>query len=66
MTKRSRVIGATALAVIGVAVLAGGFNPTLNAAGIAERSFDLTRYLVWGGAAALVTSALLFISASAE
>ncbi|QQG49966.1 MAG: hypothetical protein HZB70_00010 [Candidatus Berkelbacteria bacterium] len=66
MNKRTRVISATALAVVGVAILAGGFNPSLNAAGIAESSFDLTKYLVWGGAGALGVSALLFISASAE
>lgn len=66
MTKRFRVVSGAALAVIGLSVLVGGFNPTLNAAGVAETGFDLGKYLVWGGVAALVASALLFLSASAE
>lgn len=69
MTKRFRIISASALAVAGIAVLAGGFLPgttTLNASGVAETGFDLTKYLIWGGVGALIISALLFISASAE
>lgn len=66
MTKRFRIMGAAALAVIGVSVLVGGFNPSLNAAGVGEAGVDLSKYLVWGGVAALVASALLFLSASAE
>lgn len=42
--------------------LIGGGN--LQAAGIAETGFDLSKLLVWGGAAVLVISAVLFISAS--
>lgn len=66
MTKRFRIMGAAALAVIGVSVVVGGFNPTLNASGVGEAGVDLSKYLVWGGVAALVASALLFLSASAE
>lgn len=69
MSKRLRIITATALGVLGLAVVIGGFTPgttTLNAAGINETGIDLAKYFVWGGVAALVASALLFISASAE
>jgi hypothetical protein len=66
MTKRFRIMGASALAVIGISILVGGFNPSLNAAGVADTGIDLGRYLVWGGVGALVVSALLFLSASAE
>lgn len=66
MTKRFRIMGGAALAVVGLSVLVGGFNPSLNAAGVGEAGIDLGRYLVWGGVAALVGSALLFLSASAE
>ncbi len=66
MTKRFRIMGGAALGVIGLSVLIGGFNPSLNAAGVTETGVDLGTYLVWGGVAALVASALLFLSASAE
>lgn len=38
----------------------------LKAAGVAEAGFDVSRLLIWGGVGALVISAFLFISASAE
>lgn len=66
MTKRLRVMTGAALAVIGISVLVGGFNPSLNAASVADTGVDLGKYLVWGGVTALVASALLFLSASAE
>jgi len=66
MTKRLRVMSATALAVLGLAVVVGGFNPSLDAAGVAQTGIDLTKYFIWGGVGALVASALLFLSASAE
>lgn len=68
MNPRSKVIGATALMVIGgglvVMSLVGGSE--LQASGVAETGFDLARLLIWGGVGALVISALMFISASAK
>ena len=51
-----------ALAVI--TSYAGGTD--LQAGGIEQLGFDVAKYLIWGGAGALLISALLFISASAE
>ncbi len=66
MTKRFRIMGGAALAVIGISVLVGGFNPSLSAAGVNESGLSLSRYFIWGGIGALVISALLFLSASAD
>jgi len=38
----------------------------LKAAGMAETGIDLGKIFIWGGASALIVSAFLFISASAE
>jgi len=60
---------AVAIAVIGLSTLTagiGGNDPTLNAVGAAETGIDVVKFLVWGGIAALIISAILFISASAE
>jgi hypothetical protein len=69
MTKRSRVIMAVAVGIIGLSSVVagvGGNDPSLNAVGAAETGVDIVKFLVWGGIAALVISAVLFISASAE
>lgn len=68
MGKRTRVVGATVFMLVGaLAVItsyAGGTD--LQAGGIEQLGFDVAKYLIWGGAGALLISALLFISASAE
>lgn len=69
MTKRSRVIMAVAVGIIGLSSVVagvGGNDPSLNAVGAAETGVDIVKFLVWGGIVALVISAVLFISASAE
>jgi len=68
MTRRGKVVGGGALVIIGGFLLAinalGGSD--LHAAGLQTTGYDITRLFIWGGASALVISALLFISASAE
>ena len=68
MGKRSRVISATALMVLGGFLVVTSFvgGSDLQAAGVNETGFDIAKYMIWGGAAALFISAILFISASAE
>ncbi|MEX1123678.1 MAG: hypothetical protein WEC81_00675 [Patescibacteria group bacterium] len=68
MGKRSKVVSATALMLVGgllvIARFVGGSD--LQAAGLDQTGLDFSRYLIWGGAGALLISAVLFISASAE
>lgn len=68
MSKRSRVIGATIMTILGVAVLAmpviGGTD--LKAGGLTEVGYDFTKIFVGVGVGMLTLSALLFVSASAE
>lgn len=68
MSRRLKVISATALTLIGATLLIvpllGGSQ--LEAAGLSATGVDIGRYLVWGGVIILVASALIFISASAE
>ena len=68
MGKRTRVITATIVGIIGIVTVAlpaiGGNS--LNAAGLQGTGFDISKYLVWGGIAILVFSALLFVSASSD
>jgi len=68
MGKRGRVVGATALMLVGALMVITSYigGTDLKAAGVEQAGFDVARYLVWGGAGALLISALLFISASAE
>lgn len=68
MSKRTRVVGATALMVLGGFMVVTSFigGADLKAAGVAETGIDLGKIFIWGGAAALLVSAFLFISASAE
>jgi hypothetical protein len=47
-----------------VTALIGGTD--LKAGGLLETGFDLSKFLIFGGIGALVISAFLFISASAE
>lgn len=66
MNPRVKVIGATALMIVGIAVVAVGAlgGSGLSAAGIGSASFDLTKILVWAGGITLLVSAILFVSAS--
>lgn len=68
MNKRTRVISATAFMVLGGLLMITSFvgGTDLKAAGVAETGFDVSKVLIWGGVGALVVSAFLFISASAE
>ena len=67
-SKRSQVVLASVLMVFGLVFLAGKvFLPPLNAVGVGGAAgFDYTKIFLWGGAALLVVSALLYIRASAE
>lgn len=47
-----------------VTSLIGGSD--LQASGVAETGLNLGKIFIWGGAGALIISAFLFISASAE
>ena len=68
--KRTRIVGASMLMVLGVAVMSAGLfgdaNPTLSAASVAETGINWTKVMVWVGAGSLFVSALMFVSASAE
>ena len=68
MTKRSQVVMASALLVVGISFfvinVAGG--APLSAASVGQAGIDLTKYFLWGGVGLLVISALLYIRASAE
>lgn len=68
MTKQTRVVGASALLVLGgflvITSLVGGSD--LQAASIGSSGLDLSKILIWGGVAAIFLSSLLFISASAK
>jgi len=68
MYKRGRIVGATALSILGVCAVAVGQlgGGQLEAAGVAETGLNWVKIMVWGGAGMLVVSALMFISASAE
>lgn len=68
MNKRSRVVSATAFMVLGGFLMITSFvgGTDLKAAGVAEAGFDVSKVLIWGGVGALIISAFLFISASAE
>lgn len=68
MGKRTRVVIATLMLVLGGSVMSLGFigGGTLQAAAIAETGFNWTRALIWGGAGGLLISAFMFLSASAE
>lgn len=68
MTKRTQLLGATALLVIGIGLVVASYggNPSLNAAGLAESGFDVGKVLIYGGIFLLIISALLFMSASSE
>jgi hypothetical protein len=68
MHKRGRIVGATALAIIGVSfiVLTQVGGGQLEAASVAETGYNWLKILVWSGAGMLTVSALMFISASAE
>jgi len=68
MSRRSQVVVASALLVVGVGFFTinafGG--QSLSAASVGESGIDLTKYFLWGGVGLLVISALLYIRASAE
>ncbi|MDO8650385.1 MAG: hypothetical protein Q7K33_03725 [Candidatus Berkelbacteria bacterium] len=68
MTKRSQVVMASALLVVGISFfvinIAGGAS--LSAASVGQAGIDLTKYFLWGGVGLLVISALLYLRASAE
>lgn len=68
MGKRTRVVGATALMLVGGLMVITSFvgGADLKAAGLDQTGLDIAKYLIWGGAGALLISAVLFISASAE
>jgi hypothetical protein len=68
MNKRTRVISATAFMVLGGFLMITSFvgGTDLKAGGVAEAGFDVSKFLIWSGVGALVVSAFLFISASAE
>ena len=68
MSKRFQLVSATILLIVGAVGLMGSYlgGGELTAASVAETGFDLTKIFIWGGAAALILSALLFIGASAE
>ena len=72
MSKRSQVVLASVLMVVGLGAIAGKiFLPPLNACGVndfcgATANFDFTKLFLWGGAILLVVSAFLYIRASAE
>jgi len=68
MTKRFQVISATLLVIVGAVGLVGSYlgGGELSAASVSQIGFDLTKILIWGGVGALIVSALLFISASAD
>ncbi len=59
---------ASALAVAGLGFIGAniGGGVFLSAASFGQAGTDLTKYLLWGGAALLVVSALLYIRASAD
>ena len=68
MTKRSQVVMASALLIVGIGFFAinlvGG--PSLSAASVGQAGIDLSKYFLWGGGGLLVVSALLYIRASAD
>jgi len=72
MSRRSQVITASALTVIGLAAIAANYVPLATAPlnaftiGATSASFDFTKIFLWTGAALLVVSALLYIRASAD
>jgi len=69
MNRRSKVVTAGALTVIGVALLAGnliGGDVQLQASAVGQLSLDSTKYFLWAGIGLIVVSALMFIGASSE
>ena len=68
MGKKTRVVGATIFMLFGALAVITSYvgGADLQAVGIEQAGFDVAKYLIWGGAGALLISALLFISASAE
>jgi len=65
MSRRSQVILASAITVVGLAALIG--SPVLNAAGVnGTTGTDYTKIFLWAGGILLVISAFLYIRASAE
>ncbi|HSX41723.1 MAG TPA: hypothetical protein VLE93_00035 [Candidatus Saccharimonadales bacterium] len=68
MQRRLKIVGASALAVIGVLLMAANLlgGSSLHAQGIATTGFDWAKLIIWAGVGFLVVSALLFISASTE
>jgi len=68
MTKRSRVVGATIMTILGIAILSlplvGGTE--LKAAGVDQVGYDFTKIFIWVGVGLLVLSALLFISTNTD
>lgn len=70
MSRRTQVVTASALLVVGVALVSTRFIPgattPLNAIGVGGSSIDFAKYFLWGGAVLLVISAFLYIRASSE
>lgn len=66
MSRRSQVVLASAMLVIGVGFFAINLAGGLNAASFGQAGTDITKYFLWGGVGLLVISALLYIRASAE
>jgi hypothetical protein len=68
MNRRGKIVGASVLAVIGVVLMATDFlgGSNLQAASVGSTGTDYAKLFIWIGVVALVISALLFISASAE
>ena len=68
MSKRTQVVLASALMVVGIGLFTVNFagGPELTALSLEGTGFDLTKYFLWGGVGLLVVSALLYIRASAD
>ena len=67
MSRRTQVVAASALTVLGFAGLAmTAFGGDLRAASISQAGFDLTKIFLWSGVGLLIASALLYIRASAD
>jgi nanoRNase/pAp phosphatase (c-di-AMP/oligoRNAs hydrolase) len=68
MGRRFKVVSATVLGIIGVAVIAvpliGGGQ--LHAAGLQATGVDFSRILIWAGVVILGASSLLFVASNAD
>lgn len=69
MNRRTKVISASALTVLGIAVLSGQLflgDAQLQAATVGQTSIDIAKYFLWAGVGLIVVSALMFIGASSD